>query len=64
VEGFERQALHGAVRILNDHKPLVILEGGKPWQRRDFCNILNALTTTDGYQDVGGMENNGFYRYL
>jgi len=62
IEGFEDKGLKGSSRILNDSKPLVILEAGKPWQRRNFLNILNEISPKAGYQLMGTMEHNAIYR--
>ncbi len=61
VEGFERPALEGAGRILNDSKPLVVLEGDKRWQKADYKALLNELAPKAGYHVAGSMENNTFY---
>ena len=64
VEGYEEQALRGAVRVINDGKPLVILEAGKPWKERNFLRILNEICGGPAYEFMGAMENNAIYRAM
>lgn len=61
VEGFERNALAGSVRILTKNKPLVVLESGKPWKNRGFAETLNTLAPDAGYRFMGEIEKNGIF---
>ncbi|WP_172676963.1 FkbM family methyltransferase [Aestuariivita boseongensis] len=61
VEGFEQSALEGSARILNDNKPLVVLESGKPWKNRTFAQKLNSLVPDAGYRFMGEIEKNGIF---
>jgi len=62
VEGFEIKALQGAKGLVRKNKPLVILESGKPWQQRRFCEILNTICDAQIYTHVGTIEHNAIYR--
>lgn len=62
VEGFEKQALTGAKRVLNDSRPTVVCEGGKPWQVRDYLAHLNDLVPGANYRHMGTIEHNAIYR--
>ncbi len=61
VEGFERKALRGATRILNDHAPLVVLESGKAWLSRTYLADLAALAPKAGYRFAGQIEKNAIF---
>jgi FkbM family methyltransferase len=61
VEGFERQALKGAARILTDHTPLVVLESGKAWRNRTYLDDLAALAPKAGYHLAGEIEKNAIF---
>lgn len=62
IEGYEENALRGASRLLNDHRPLVVLECGKPWKARNFQTVLSELAPNAGYQFSGEIENNAIFR--
>lgn len=62
VEGFEKQALVGAKRVLNDSKPMVVCEGDKGWQIRSYLQILNDLVPGANYRHMGTIEHNALYR--
>ncbi len=62
VEGFEVKALTGAVRVLSDSKPLVVLEDAKPWKCKHYAQTLNDLCKGAHYRHVGSMENNSIFR--
>lgn len=62
IEGFEIIALNGASRILNEQKPLVLLEAGKAWKRKACIDRLNQLAPDAGYQLCGSIEHNAIFR--
>lgn len=62
VEGHEIPALEGAARILNDSKPLVVLESQKDWRNRAYERALNELAPKARYRWVGRIENNAVFR--
>ncbi|MGX9355893.1 FkbM family methyltransferase [Roseobacteraceae bacterium S113] len=64
IEGHEEQGLRGATRVLNESKPLVILEAGKDWRARGFLTLLQELAPDAGYRLVGKMEKNAIFRAL
>lgn len=61
VEGFEENAMRGATRILNDSKPLVMLEAGRPWMQKAYLNNLQELAPKANYRHVGKIERNAVY---
>ncbi|WP_299684643.1 FkbM family methyltransferase [uncultured Tateyamaria sp.] len=62
VEGFEADALRGSARILAKSKPIVVLEGAKPFQVRGYLNTLNEVAPAAGYMHVGRLDHNSVYR--
>lgn len=62
VEGHETPALYGAARILNDSKPLVVLESGKDWRCRKHERVLNEIAPKAGYRWAGRIEGNAVFR--
>lgn len=61
IEGHEKPALLGAARILSESRPLVVLEGERPWVRKMYADLLAELAPGAGYTFAGGMERNSFY---
>jgi thiamine phosphate synthase YjbQ (UPF0047 family) len=43
VEGFELNVLKGAVKILKQHAPILIIEIWEPEQERDITSFLDRL---------------------
>lgn len=62
IEGHEWSAILGGRRLIEENIPLIVLEASKPYQQRNFLRELNAAFPDLGYQFVGGMERNAFYK--
>lgn len=62
VEGFEVDAIHGARRILETSRPLVVLEGAKPFQVRRYLKTLREIAPRAGYLHAGRIDHNSVYR--
>ncbi len=56
IEGFERQALRGAGRIVRRHHPKLVIEG-----RRTTVEWLAKTFPKAGYQQVGAWEKNQIF---
>ncbi|MFW2542801.1 FkbM family methyltransferase [Primorskyibacter sp. 2E107] len=61
VEGFEKQALLGATRLIRDSAPMIILEAERPWQRAMYRDFLGEHFPSVGYQLCGGLERNAIF---
>ncbi len=61
VEGFEKPALLGASRLIQDNAPMIVLEAEKRWQRNMYLDFLGEHFPALGYRFCGGMERNAFY---
>ncbi len=61
IEGHEVPAILGAKRILNDHAPVVILEGPRPWKQQTFQDALDEACGAGTYRLTGVMERNAVY---
>lgn len=62
VERLEVDALRGASRILAACKPIVVLEGSKPYNVRTYLNTLTELAPEAGYVHAGRLDHNSVYR--
>ncbi|RAI03607.1 hypothetical protein DLJ53_03720 [Acuticoccus sediminis] len=56
IEGFERQALRGAVRIIRNQHPKLVVEG-----RRTTVEWLERVFPRAGYQMIGAWEKNQIF---
>ncbi|WGW04550.1 FkbM family methyltransferase [Tropicibacter oceani] len=61
VEGHEKAALLGAQRIIQDCRPMIVLEADRKWMRNMYLDFLNEHFGDLGYRYCGGMERNAFY---
>jgi FkbM family methyltransferase len=61
VEGHEKPALLGARRIVETHRPLIVLEAERPWQRNMYADFLAESFPGTPYRLSGTMERNAFY---
>lgn len=64
VEGHEWPALQGAARVISDNHPLVILETLVGQDPEEIAQSLREMCPASGYQLMGMMERNAFYRPL
>ncbi|MBV2359516.1 FkbM family methyltransferase [Thalassococcus sp. CAU 1522] len=62
VEGHETEALRGAARLLATNKPLVLLEGDRPANLREYIAALDALAPDAKYTFAGAIEKNAIFR--
>ena len=62
VEDYEISALKGAVRILNDHRPIILAEARKHRKRIRVNTCLQELVPAANYTYVGTIEHNAIYR--
>ena len=62
VEGFEMDAMRGAARILGKSKPIVVLEGAKPFQVRKYLATLHDVAPDADYVHAGRIDHNSIYR--
>lgn len=62
IEGFEADGLRGAARIMAESKPIVVLEGFKPYKVRGYLNTLTELAPKAGYMHAGTIDHNSVYR--
>ncbi|MFZ7090967.1 FkbM family methyltransferase [Primorskyibacter sp. 2E233] len=61
VEGHEKEALLGARRVIEENRPMIVLEAERPWQRNMYLEFLGDNFGDQGYRFCGGMERNAFY---
>lgn len=64
VEGHEWPALEGARRIISDSQPLIVLETLVGQEPEVTAQNLREMCPAAGYQFMGMMERNAFYRPL
>ena len=64
VEGHEWPALEGAQRVISDNHPLIILETLVGQEPEEIAQSLREMCPAAGYQFMGMMERNAFYRPL
>lgn len=62
VEGFEVDAMRGASRILAKSKPIVVLEGAKPFHVRNYLATLHEVAPDAHYVHAGRINHNSVYR--
>lgn len=62
VEGFEIDALQGARHILETSRPIVVLEGAKPFKVRRYLDTLRKIAPKAGYLHAGRVDHNSVYR--
>lgn len=61
IEGHEEEAVKGARRIIQEKKPVVIIEAEKPDKQRNFLKLLNDLAPEAGYQLDRILERNAVF---
>ncbi|WP_298862804.1 FkbM family methyltransferase [uncultured Sulfitobacter sp.] len=50
IEGHEEEAVKGAHRIIQENRPVVIIEAERPHKQQRFLKLLNDLFPEAGYQ--------------
>ena len=61
IEDHEEPALWGATETIKRDKPVVILEAGRPWQQRNYLQVLNDICGENAYDFFGAVDRNAVY---
>ena len=62
IEDHEEAALLGATKTIKRDTPVVILEAGRPWQQRNYLQLLNSICGEDIYDFFGAVDRNAVYQ--
>lgn len=61
IEGYEIDAIEGAVRIIRDNAPVIIVEAEKPRNQRQYVTLLARMFPEHGYVLDRVMERNAVF---
>lgn len=61
IEGHEIEAIEGAVRIIHDNSPVIIVEAEKPRSKQQYVDLLGRLFPKSNYHLDRVMERNAVF---